>query len=351
MRYQLFNVIRKVVADKRFLAFLFCQTIFVCHLVAQEIHFSQFYANPLTENPANTAWYDGNVRINCMNRSQWKSIDDKPYQTISISAEKQIQYYDHSYGFGALFLRDASGYVGLINDKFLVSGAFALNTNGHHLSGGIQLGLIYKTTNMLKYTYDKQFDLGGDNVFNRNIECGEQEGYKIFHAAINAGFMWEKQLTDNFIAEAGFSLFNINMPNESIYGVKIDNSKQLMRAAAQFGGTLEVSPRIDLEPHLLFMRQEKATEFLVGTNVDLELTKKLSTYIGTLFRYGFSKNYDASIWIIGAKFNRFDLSFCYDINVSSLKEATNNRGAFEVSLTYLTPSWKRSKAKIPCERF
>lgn len=318
---------------------------------SQEIHFSQFYANALTANPANTAWYDGNIRLNGMYRTQWKAIDNKPYQTISLSAEKQFQFYDHSYGFGALFLRDESGYVGLKNDKFLVSGAFAADVNGHKLSGGLQLGLVYKYTDMLKYTYDEQFDLGGDEVFNRNLENGELNGKKIFHAAINFGVMWQKQLADRFIAEAGFSLFNINMPHESLYGIKLDNTKQLMRVAVQFGGTFSAAPRLNILPNLLFMRQEKSTDFLVGANFDYELGKKSSVYIGTLFRYGLSENYDASIWIIGAKFNRFDIGFSYDINVSSLKEATSNRGAFEISVTYLTPSWKRSKVKIPCERF
>ncbi|MBP5582449.1 MAG: type IX secretion system membrane protein PorP/SprF, partial [Bacteroidales bacterium] len=44
---------------------------------SQEIHFSQFYASPLSINPANTAWYDGNLRVNAMYRTQWRAIDSK----------------------------------------------------------------------------------------------------------------------------------------------------------------------------------------------------------------------------------------------------------------------------------
>lgn len=319
--------------------------------VSQEIHFSQFYANPLSINPANTAWYDGNLRVNAMYRTQWRAIDSKPYQTVSVGLEKQFQFYDFSYGMGVCFLRDESGYVGLINDKILISGAFAANVNGHNLSGGIQTGLVYKTTNITHYTYNNQFDLGGESVFNRNFENGEQENGRLFHLAINAGVLWDKQLSSNFIAKAGISLFNINTPYESFYGVELEDTEQPLRVAIQGGGKYTLNPKITLQPNLLFMRQEKATELLVGGNVDYVFKKDFIVYGGTLFRYGFSKNYDASIWIVGAKYKRFNIGASYDINVSSLHEATNCRGAFEVSLTYLTPSWKRSKVKIPCERF
>lgn len=318
---------------------------------SQEIHFSQFYANPLSINPANTAWYDGNLRVNAMYRTQWRAIDSKPFQTVSLSMEKQFQYYDFSYGFGVCAIRDESGYVGLINDKVLLSGAFALNVNGHNLSGGIQTGLVYKTTNISHYTYNNQFDLGGESVFNRNFENGEQENGRLFHLAINAGVLWDKQLTSDFIAKAGFCIFNINTPYESFYGVELEDSEQPLRVAIQGGGKYTMSAKVTLQPNILFMRQEKATEMLVGGNADYALKKDMAVYGGALFRYGFSKNYDAIVWIIGAKYKRFNIGASYDVNFSSLHEATNYRGAFEVSLTYLTPSWKSSKFRISCERF
>ena len=341
--------IAKKIYQRTIIAIFCIKTLCVGHLVAQEIHFSQFYENPLTANPANTAWYDGNLRLNGMYRTQWKAVDNKPYQTISLSAEKQFQFYDHSYGFGVLFLRDESGYHNLINDKFLASGAFALDVNGHKLSGGVQFGLVYKTTRNLHYTYDEQFDLGGEDVFNRSFDNGETEGGKIFHMVVNAGVLWQKRLADNFVALAGFSLFNINVPNESIYGMDLDGTRQLLRSVVQLGGKSEFG-RVAVIPRAYFVRQEKSTDFLLGANVEYSVKKKISPYVGTLFRYGFSENYDASIWIIGAKMNRFDVGISYDINVSSLRDATKKRGAFEVSLTYLTPSWKSSKVKIPCER-
>ncbi len=328
--------------------------IFFCfvsrYTFAQEVHFSQFYANPLAINPAQTAWYNGNVRVNCMFRDQWRAIDRKPFQTISFSAEKQFHLYDHTYGIGIQAIRDESGYVGLEVDKVLVSGAFALHINGHSLSGGVQLGLVYKNTKTLDYTYDQQFDLGGNSVFNRNYETGEIDSDPLFHMAINAGVMWSKRLTYNYIAEAGVSLFNINTPYESLNGVELESTKQNLRTAIQFGGTVVLNNRLDIQPKIVYMMQEKATCFLLGALVDYELNESTILYGGPLFRYGWSKNFDASIITVGAKYKRFDFGLSYDVNVSSLRQATDFRGALELSVTYLSPSWKSTKVKIPCER-
>ena len=66
-------------------------TLFVALLLvviagmAQDIHYSQFYASPLTLNPALTGVNACNYRVGVMYRSQWSSVSADPYQTPSIS--------------------------------------------------------------------------------------------------------------------------------------------------------------------------------------------------------------------------------------------------------------------------
>src|SRR5438067_13574700 len=52
---------------------------------AQDIHYSQFYASPLTLNPALTGVNECNYRANAMYRNQWSSVSSNPYQTPSVS--------------------------------------------------------------------------------------------------------------------------------------------------------------------------------------------------------------------------------------------------------------------------
>ena len=53
---------------------------------AQDPHFSQFFASPLTLNPAFTGKFDGSWRLAANHRDQWPSIP-KAYVTTSASLD------------------------------------------------------------------------------------------------------------------------------------------------------------------------------------------------------------------------------------------------------------------------
>ena len=55
-------------------------------LKAQDPHFSQFFASPLTLNPAFTGKFDGEWRLAANHRDQWPSIP-KAYVTTSASVD------------------------------------------------------------------------------------------------------------------------------------------------------------------------------------------------------------------------------------------------------------------------
>jgi hypothetical protein len=61
------------------------------------------------------------------------------------------------------------------------------------------------------------------------------------------------------------------------------------------------------------------------------------------------RNRDAAILTLGAKKENFILRFGYDINVSSLSNASSGRGGFEMGLTYIHGKNKTVSEKI-CPR-
>src|SRR5436190_24167665 len=80
-------------------------------LKAQDPHFSQFFASPLTLNPAFTGKFDGSWRLAANHRDQWPSIP-KAYVTTSASIDfpimkKRIPAND-VFGVGISGLTDAS---------------------------------------------------------------------------------------------------------------------------------------------------------------------------------------------------------------------------------------------------
>lgn len=58
---------------------------------AQDKHFTQFYASPLTLNPALTGAMDGSYRIGAIYRDQWRQVLDNPIKTFSMAADLRFE--------------------------------------------------------------------------------------------------------------------------------------------------------------------------------------------------------------------------------------------------------------------
>ena len=60
-------------------------------MVAQDLHFSQFFNNPLLTNPANTGFIpDADYRLGASYRNQYSNIMAVPYKTMSIFGDAQV---------------------------------------------------------------------------------------------------------------------------------------------------------------------------------------------------------------------------------------------------------------------
>lgn len=326
-------------------------TIICKSLSGQDIHFSQYYNSPLTLSATQTGSFDGDWRVSSNYRNQWKQVDKNPYVTYSVGFDKQETIYNQQINWGLIAVRDET-FANLNSIKLLGSLSYTHEINRHHLTYGLQFGWVNRSTKMDSYTFDNQFELGGENVFNRNFATGETGDDKYSYFDLNAGVEWSKRISKRFTPSVGLTFAHLTMPHESFYGDKNESTKLGIKTGVFVGGKFVANPKYTIHPHLLYNTQRHATDFMVGSNVERHTNHNVFTsiYAGTLFRYGWEKNYDASIWIAGVKFYGFDLGFSYDINLSTLSEATNHRGAFEVSLIYISSSTKPTKIQIPCDR-
>ena len=60
-------------------------------LQAQDLHFSQWFNEPLLTNPANTGFIpDADYRLGANYRNQWSSVMSEPYKTMSIWGDAQV---------------------------------------------------------------------------------------------------------------------------------------------------------------------------------------------------------------------------------------------------------------------
>jgi hypothetical protein len=87
--YKLYLLIADATMKYHF-RFLLFSVFFLTHwVVAQDPHFSQFFASPLTQNPANIGSFNGNLRIATNYRDQWPGIN-KSYTTTTISVDAHL---------------------------------------------------------------------------------------------------------------------------------------------------------------------------------------------------------------------------------------------------------------------
>ena len=68
---------------------LFIVLLIQTHLFAQDPHFSQFFASPLTINPANTGNFSGSLRAALNSRTQLPDFNNA-YATKTLSLDAPI---------------------------------------------------------------------------------------------------------------------------------------------------------------------------------------------------------------------------------------------------------------------
>src|SRR5215831_3195459 len=118
------------------LVFMFISAL-VLSSQAQDPNFSQFFASPLTLNPALTGKFDGSFRVAGNYRNQWPTINNA-FITYTASFDAgilkgTIPDFDQ-FGVGVMAFSDKSGNGVLQNNYLALSTAYhkALDENGFH---------------------------------------------------------------------------------------------------------------------------------------------------------------------------------------------------------------------------
>lgn len=323
---------------------------------AQDPHFSQFYASPLTLNPAFTGKFDGNVRVAGNYRNQWPTIN-RAFQTATVAVDfpilkNVIDEFDR-FGVGISGYTD-KGADGAISFNYLsISTAYhkALDENGYS-----QLGLGFQGTysNMLintsKLTFENQLDINGSWT-NPSGETFDNVSLSKSYFDLNAGILYTKSTTDRNNFYGGVSLYHINRPNQTLNAGPGYLSYNLdMRTTVHAGAYFPTGETTTLHLSALYSTQAGASETVVGGAMQVSTSdlnnadNPLSFYAGAWLRLG-----DAFIPYLGLEYNSVRFGATYDINTSSLKAASQSRGGIELSLIYIakTPGSKG----LPCPKF
>jgi len=318
---------------------------------AQDIHLSQFYQTPLLVNPALTGVFNGDHRVFINYKNQWGSIGE-PYKTSALSYDFTMfkKKHETSYlGGGLTVFSDKAGEfeMGITQLNLSVSGIVILNGN-QIVSAGLQGGYAQRSINSSNLRWGNQFD--GQN-YDSNLPSGETiEPFSFGDLSAGASWSYGRKKTnmssnDQFKANVGIALLHINKPRQSFYA---DDSETLYSKLVLHGGSyigLKYT-NIALVPSVLFLAQGPSIEINIGTMLRYTLKeeskytgllKETAVYFGGYYRVG-----DAFIPSFMFEMASFALGISYDVNVSSLKTASNGQGGIELSLRYMSPNPFRS---------
>ena len=295
---------------------------------AQDLHFSQFYNSPLTTNPANTGFIpDADYRIGINYRTQWSSVLNQPYKTMSATGDAQFfrdKLQNGWLGLGGVLLSDKAGSGGLRSDKFYGSVAYHQMLGlSSLLSAGFNLGYVSPTALKFPDQFNGKFFDGTTatsvQFSNLNID------YYDMQVGMNYAYFPKEDIYIN----AGYSIHHVNKPKESFFGDNTEVGKIPMRHIGFVNAILKVNPRVIINPNVYFTTQAKAMEINGGIQANYNLSEfgENQLIAGLYYRYK-----DAVIPTIGFETKKIAFTFSYDATLSPLKTFNNYRGAAELSI-------------------
>jgi type IX secretion system PorP/SprF family membrane protein len=328
-----------------------------CHsLKAQDPGFSQFFASPLTLNPALTGKFNGVVRVAGNYRNQWPDINNA-FVTSTISIDAPIMRNrlpdNDTWGVGLMAMSDQIA-SGILKSNFLsFSTAYhkALDEDGYHQLGvGFQGTYANRTLDGNKLTFEDGLQLDG-TWLRSPTEAINYQYVSVHYFDMNLGVLYNGSTNGNNNYYFGLSAYHLNRPKESFLG--IDTINVPIRLTAHGGSYFPItgSPST-IYLSGLYNRQAGAHEIVFGgawaVSASQDESNPVNFYAGAWGR--FSNVTDAIIPYVGLDYGNFNLGLTYDVNVSALKTASQSRGGIELSLIYIKKS-SEGHRDIPCPRF
>lgn len=323
--------------------------MFVSHdLQAQDIHFSQYNASPLSLNPSTTGLYDADWRVMANYRTQWRSID--AFNTTTMGYDRQFYYYSQKFSGGFYFINDQSGGINLDVNKLYLSAAYHKEVNYHEFHFGVQFGWVFKSIDENKMILPNQFD-NTIGYFNPSFNSGEQDFKALNYPDLNLGVSWTKK-SKPYESFAGFSLHHIIYPKEAF-----SNYDNFLHARIGLQGFVKakIVSCIYIQPSVNLNYHRKAKAFVLGSNFSYLLPNKLfkieEIIVGTHFRNSINIQTDALCFVFALQFEQLYAGVSYDVNISDLQFATSNRGALEFAIIYTGMITNMVKTAVPCDRY
>lgn len=321
-------------------------------LSAQDMQYSQYFANPLYLNPAFTGAVPHH-RLALSHRIQWPSL---PKAFSNSSASYDLNAEQLNSGFGLLVNSNQAGSANLRNTSAAFNYSYTVNFDRKFIfKPAISFGVVNRNVDRDKLVFGDQIEFGVDGAPTQDPSILEIESKS--YVDLGTGFLvYSKNLW------AGASAFHLNQPNNSIIGGQnYLPVKFSFHAGARFAigdDTFKNVKKVNLAPSFIYKVQGAFQQLDVGASFHYEPIVFGLYYRGMPFRESVVPNVvnqDALIVLFGIEIKDFKIGYSFDNNVSELSSDTG--GAHEISIQYFFEITRnpanvaRSKKFLPCPAF
>lgn len=314
---------------------------------AQDIGFSQFYANPLYLNPA-FAGAKIAPRLSFSYRAQWPGLASA-FTTVSASYD---QYFtDLHGGVGARLMADRVGDHGLLSStSFGAMYAFQFQVaHDIYISAALEASLVNIALNWDNeiMRFPDMLDPLGNHGFVNNTQATMPDQTSKFYPDFGAGV-----LAFSSYWYGGFAVAHLLRPDQGFYS----EDPVAMKFTVHGGGLINVSEDARrtsslglgtpiISPNIVYQYQGGLHYFNYGLYLDW-----MPFMVGLWYRHG-SVNSDAMTFLAGIQYDMFKFGYSYDITVSKLANST--AGAHEITLGVMlpVPEKKKKYRAVQCPSF
>ncbi len=312
-----------------------------CLASGQDVHFSQFFFSPQTLSPAEIGNFDAKYRLNANQKTQWREVST-PYSTFALMGDGQFNFLPEEVALGIVLSNDRAGDSKFNTFSILPGGSYTYELNEQHgVIGGIQTGMTQISIDESALTFNNQHN---GAVFDPNRPTGEslaRNSRWYFNLNLGFNYIYTKEPRKKIIV--GIAGHNLSSPEQSFYnetGVKLP-----LRTSMYANGEWKINEDIDIMPSVRWMNQSTFNEVIIGTSLRYILLNERTLY-RAIFAGFYGRIGDSGIAMAGFEIDEWRFAMSYDINVSDLDVASQNRGGLEFSLQYLFGRKDRTKGMI-----
>ncbi|MFN4080673.1 MAG: PorP/SprF family type IX secretion system membrane protein [Saprospiraceae bacterium] len=342
-------------------------------LRGQDLHYSQFYHNPMHLSPAAAGQFVGDMRAAVLNRSQWSSVpvDYRSFSgafDLKLNDAKLIRYVrqspknNNSYrapqsgrtslSAGALIQRDQAGDGGLSWIQATLAIALAQQLGESYLSAGIGVGAVQRSVHPERLTFGNQWS---GEIFDPGLPSKENiERSSGLSPTLSAGVHWRYQSPDTRTqTNFGAGLTHLNRPRISLIDEALPDhpdSRLPRRMAAYANAHLQLYTSLDLVTFGAWQQMSAAREIVAGGGLRQILNSAPGAYLA-LQATGALRLGDAFIPALQVEYNNWIFGLSYDLNTSDFNIATQRRGGLELAVVWRSIPVPPSKTYKVCPIF